>query len=62
MNPVQLVMVYPEKFLEILDGAHYKILQQMVHFPTANKRSAISPHCFKLENILLNMKIYTCQK
>lgn len=43
MNPVQLIRVHPERFLEILDGAHYKILQQMVHFPLANNRYALSP-------------------
>lgn len=62
MNPVQLVRVHPERFLKILAGTRYKILQLMVHFPSANKRSAVSPHCFKLHNILLNMKIYTYQK
>lgn len=59
---MQLVRVPPERFLKILHGVHYKILWQMIDFPSANGRSALSPYCFKLDNIPMNMKFLLVKK
>lgn len=59
---MQPVRVHPERVRKILDGAHYKILQQMFHSPSANKRSAVPSHNFKLDNIPLTMKRFLLVK
>lgn len=64
MNPVPLVKVYPERVLKKLDGAHDKILQQMVHFSSANERFAVPSLSFSQvrEHLPEYEEISTCQK